>query len=72
MVVPDRVVIVPEDGNGKLVPVKLVTLRFVMVALVAVNWVIEPLEPRIVEDAVVPIVVKLAVVPVAVVRDAEA
>ena len=66
---------VAEDGSVKLVMVALVQVSVVMVALVALNWVMTPLEPRIVEDAVLPIVLavsvtRFALVPVMVVIDA--
>lgn len=63
---------VAEDGSVKLVMVALVQVSVVMVALVALNWVMTPLEPRIVEDSVLPIVLavsvtRFALVPVMVV-----
>ena len=68
--VPDSVVMVVEDGK---VILELETLRFVMVALVMVSCPMFPLAPRIVEDAVLPIVLavsvtRFALVPVMVVK----
>ena len=63
--VPDKVAMVAEVGNGKFPVVRLVTFRFVMVALVTVSWPIAPLAPRICDAPVVPKVVPVTVVMLA-------